>query len=351
MTMPRALLAMLLFLTAPAPAADDKPADGPEKKPANPRVVFEIALGDEKWGDITLELEPDKAPLTVDNFLTYVDEGYFDGTIFHRVMSNFMIQGGGFTSLTQEKSKGQHPPIQNEAKNGLKNLEGTIAMARTRAPHSATSQFFINVKNNDMLDYPSFDNWGYAVFGKVVEGMDVVNKIKSIEVRARGPEMSEPVNPPKIARAYKVGGPRKRVLILCKSNAGRSQMAVGLWRKFGVSDWEVHSAGLEPAPKVSPQAVEVMKEAGVDISAAKPQKLDKFVDQKFDLVVTVCAETDKACPEFKNAKAREHWDTPNPSAAEGGDDEKLDAYRKVRDGLAERIRKYIAEHSGKPARP
>ncbi|WP_456417009.1 peptidylprolyl isomerase [Thiolapillus sp.] len=126
-------------------------------------------------GDIELTLDQEKAPATVANFLRYVDEGFYNGTIFHRVIPEFMIQGGGMNADMQRKPG--HAPIKNEARNGLKNQRGTIAMARTSDPHSATSQFFINHKDNSNLDYPSFDGWGYAVFGKVTKGMDVVDAI------------------------------------------------------------------------------------------------------------------------------------------------------------------------------
>jgi cyclophilin family peptidyl-prolyl cis-trans isomerase len=126
-------------------------------------------------GDITLSLDPQKAPKSVENFLQYAKDGFYDGTIFHRVIKDFMIQGGGFSADMNKKQT--RDPIENEAKNGLKNKKGTIAMARTSAPHSATAQFFINHKDNSFLDYPSRDGWGYAVFGKVTEGMDVVNAI------------------------------------------------------------------------------------------------------------------------------------------------------------------------------
>ncbi|MEY4593420.1 MAG: hypothetical protein RIR18_2315 [Pseudomonadota bacterium] len=126
-------------------------------------------------GRIVLELNAEKAPKSVENFLRYAKDGFYNGTIFHRVIPNFMIQGGGFD--TQLEQKPTRAPIQNEAANGLLNLRGTIAMARTGNPHSATAQFFINHKNNTMLDYPGHDGWGYAVFGKVVQGMEVVDKI------------------------------------------------------------------------------------------------------------------------------------------------------------------------------
>ena len=134
-------------------------------------------------GDIIIELDEEKAPKTSANFLQYVNDGFFDGTIFHRVIGNFMIQGGGFEPGMKQKPT--RAPVENEAKNGLNNLNGTIAMARTADPHSATAQFFINVSDNKFLDYPGQDGWGYCVFGRVVEGMDVVNKIKTVATTSR----------------------------------------------------------------------------------------------------------------------------------------------------------------------
>lgn len=144
-------------------------------------------------GDITLTLDPDKAPKTVENFLRYVDEGFYNGTIFHRVISGFMIQGGGLTPDMAKKKT--HDPVSNEAKNGLKNVRGSIAMARTRDPHSATAQFFINHRDNANLDYPSFDGWGYAVFGKVTHGMDVVDTIAAVKTANQGGRGDVPVEP------------------------------------------------------------------------------------------------------------------------------------------------------------
>ena len=136
-------------------------------------------------GAITLELDAEKAPQTVENFLAYVRAGHYDGTIFHRVIPGFMIQGGGFDEQMQQKSTNE--PVKNEADNGLKNADGTIAMARTNDPHSATAQFFINVKDNTFLDHtaPSPQGWGYAVFGKVVDGMDVVRGIEKVQTGVR----------------------------------------------------------------------------------------------------------------------------------------------------------------------
>lgn len=155
---------------------------------AGPKVLVKTSLG-----EITIELDEEKAPETVKNFLGYVKDGFFDKTVFHRVIEGFMIQGGGFAlkedgTIEQKETK---DPIQNEAKNGLKNARGTIAMARTGDPHSATAQFFINHADNSNLDYPSFDGWGYAVFGKVVGGLDVVDKIAGVAtgtktLKARG---------------------------------------------------------------------------------------------------------------------------------------------------------------------
>jgi len=131
-------------------------------------------------GVIKLELYPDKAPVTVENFVKYVNDGFFDGLIFHRIIDNFMIQGGGFDQEGNHKTA-TYEPIQNEADNGLSNLTGTIAMARTNYPHSATSQFFINVADNTFLDHQDKkQGWGYCVVGKVTEGMEVVNKIKAV---------------------------------------------------------------------------------------------------------------------------------------------------------------------------
>jgi cyclophilin family peptidyl-prolyl cis-trans isomerase len=137
---------------------------------SNPRVQLETSMG-----NIVLELDAEKAPKTVENFVQYVKEGHYDGVVFHRVIPNFMIQGGGYDEKMKERST--RASIQNEAKNGLKNVRGSIAMARTSAPHSASAQFFINHADNGFLDYPGQDGWGYAVFGRVVEGMDVVDKI------------------------------------------------------------------------------------------------------------------------------------------------------------------------------
>lgn len=142
-------------------------------------------------GKITLELDAEKAPKTVENFLSYVRDGHYDGTIFHRVIDGFMIQGGGFEpGMKQKPTK---DPIENEAKNGLKNEAYTVAMARTSAPHSASAQFFINVKNNSFLDYPGQDGWGYCVFGKVTEGQDVVDKIRAVKTSRAGMHSDVPV--------------------------------------------------------------------------------------------------------------------------------------------------------------
>ncbi len=138
-------------------------------------------------GSFAIQLDPAKAPKSVENFLAYVDAGHYTGTIFHRVIATFMIQGGGYDASYERKPT--RPPVDNEADNGLKNTRGTVAMARTPDPHSATAQFFVNVQNNTSLDHTSKDSqgWGYAVFGTVIEGMDVVDKIRDQKTGAAGP--------------------------------------------------------------------------------------------------------------------------------------------------------------------
>ncbi|PMS30126.1 peptidyl-prolyl cis-trans isomerase A (cyclophilin A) [Trinickia symbiotica] len=155
---------------------------------AHPQVLLKTSDG-----DIRLELYPDKAPKTVANFLDYVKSGQYNGTIFHRVIPGFMIQGGGYTQAFQEKPT--RAPIPIESRNGLKNAVGTIAMARTSDPNSATDQFFINTVDNAGLDYPNPDGNGYAVFGKVVSGMDVVKKIEGTPTTTRGPMADVPQKP------------------------------------------------------------------------------------------------------------------------------------------------------------
>ncbi|ADX46719.1 Peptidylprolyl isomerase [Paracidovorax avenae ATCC 19860] len=164
------------------------PAASAQTATAAPKVKLATSLG-----DIVLQLDPAKAPKTVENFLQYVKDKHYDGTIFHRVIDGFMIQGGGFTPDMQQKPT--RPPIPLEAGNGLKNDAYTIAMARTGNPDSATSQFFINVKDNAALNAPNPDGHGYAVFGKVVSGKDVVDKIKAVETANRGMHQNVPSTP------------------------------------------------------------------------------------------------------------------------------------------------------------
>lgn len=158
-----------------------------------------IVIIETSMGNIKIKLDPTAAPITVANFKSYVNDGFYDGLIFHRIIGNFMIQGGGFTSsMIQKQTKA---PIKLESNNGLKNTVGTIAMARTNVPDSATSQFFINVVDNSFLDYSS-SNPGYAVFGKVIEGMDVVNKIKSVKTTTKNGMQNVPVNNVVINKVY-----------------------------------------------------------------------------------------------------------------------------------------------------
>ena len=174
---------------------------------ANPQVSIKTSMG-----EIVLELYPDKAPKTVENFLQYVRDGFYDGTIFHRVINGFMIQGGGFTAdfykpgTPQFGQKPTRAPIPIESKNGLKNDTGWIAMARTADPNSATAQFFINVSDNASLNHPNPDGHGYAVFGKVIRGMEAVNAIKAVRTTRTGPFADVPAEPVKIESVSIVGG-------------------------------------------------------------------------------------------------------------------------------------------------
>ncbi len=190
-----AMLSMLLVSVVTAQSADPPKSPAPAKSPAPgasaakaPRVLMKTSLG-----EITIELYPDKAPITVKNFLDYVDAKFYDGTIFHRVIPGFMNQGGGFTADMQQKPT--RAPIKNEAGNGLKNTVGTVAMARTGVVDSATAQFFINTADNAFLDHrdETAPGFGYAVFGKVVNGIDVVKKIAAVPTANKGGLQNVPV--------------------------------------------------------------------------------------------------------------------------------------------------------------
>ncbi|SVC62890.1 uncharacterized protein METZ01_LOCUS315744 [marine metagenome] len=157
-------------------------------------VILETSMG-----EIHITLDAEKAPITVKNFTDYVEDGFFDDTIFHRVIPNFMIQGGGMTEDMQQKTT--KASIENEAKNGLKNYKYSIAMARTMAPHSASSQFFINVADNEFLNYPGQDGWGYCVFGEVISGQEVVDKIQLVETINLGGHADVPAEPVVINKA------------------------------------------------------------------------------------------------------------------------------------------------------
>lgn len=186
------VLALLCCLPLLAPADD------------NPRVLMQTS-----HGHLTLELYPEKAPETVENFLGYVRSGFYDGTLFHRVIEDFMIQGGGFNMDMRRKET--DAPIPNEADNGLRNRRGAIAMARTSDPHSATAQFFINTADNPSLDHTAKtpQGWGYTVFGRVVKGMETVDRIAAVETRARGPHGNLPAERVIIQDVSVVGEPEE----------------------------------------------------------------------------------------------------------------------------------------------
>ena len=194
----RSLALALAASLALAPLVLTWSAASPSAQEANPVVLMETSLG-----TITIELYQDKAPKSVENFLVYVNSGFYEGTVFHRVISGFMIQGGGMTAdLNRKATRG---PIENEATNGLKNARGTLAMARTADVNSATSQFFINTVDNAMLDHRSTrpNEFGYAVFGIVMEGLDVVDKIRAVPTGTRGPFQDVP-NEPVVIQSVRV---------------------------------------------------------------------------------------------------------------------------------------------------
>jgi peptidyl-prolyl cis-trans isomerase A (cyclophilin A) len=186
------ILSKCLNLIAPIALTVGAHAYAAEPAAPAPAAPTRVAL-ETSEGRIVVELRADKAPKTVANFLQYVNDSFYDGTIFHRVIAGFMIQGGGFDAAMVEKPT--RPPIPIESNNGLKNVRGAVAMARTGDPNSATAQFFINVVDNARLDYPSFDGHGYTVFGNVVEGMQVVDKIRAVATGPRGPFENVPVSP------------------------------------------------------------------------------------------------------------------------------------------------------------
>jgi peptidyl-prolyl cis-trans isomerase A (cyclophilin A) len=190
------LLACVLVLAqAAAPAAQAAPTaqaaseTAPKPAPSGPFVALEVAQGRTSLGTITIALDAEKAPISVKNFLGYVRSGHYEGTVFHRVIPGFMIQGGGFTPELEEKPT--RPAIRNEARNGLRNSRGAVAMARTNDANSATSQFFVNLRDNHRLDF-GISGAGYAVFGQVVEGMDVVDRIAMVPTTSRGPHENVP---------------------------------------------------------------------------------------------------------------------------------------------------------------
>ncbi|MGA2188879.1 MAG: peptidylprolyl isomerase [Steroidobacteraceae bacterium] len=193
-----ALLSVTVFQSAVAADPPPEPAKAPAAPPVQVQVVTSL-------GNFTIELLPDRAPLTVAHFLRYVDQGYYSGTIFHRVIPNFVIQGGGFD--TNLKAKGSTTQVDNESGNGLTNQRGTVGFARPTAPHAGDVQFYVNLYDNAALD-PNPSRWGYAVFGKVVQGMDVVDRIGNVATGAKGPFKEDaPLQPVVIERIERVASP------------------------------------------------------------------------------------------------------------------------------------------------
>jgi len=221
--MPRLLLALLLLLPLGVAAQAAPPTSTAETPPApGPQVLLHTSVG-----DITLELYPDKAPKSVANFLQYVHDGFYDGTVFHRAIPGYLVQGGLYTRDLQPRRT--HPAIASEADNGLSNLRGTVAVARGADPSSGTAQFFINLVDNRRLDFAGNQSgltWGYAVFGKVVQGMDVVDKIAALPTRGQGPFAADVPTPlPVIESARVIGGEAPASAASAKAPAKASSAA------------------------------------------------------------------------------------------------------------------------------
>jgi len=265
-----------------APASQEAPRR-PElaSRPARePQVVeFEITSSeDEPWGRILIELYPERTPVTARTFVQYVNSGFYDGTIFHRIIPGFIVQGGGYTSLTEKKTEGLGDAIRNESRRGtLRNSRGMVAMARKQDPHSAVSQFFINLGDNEQLDYPRAGAYGYCVFGKVIEGMDVVDRIAEVETRVSDAaqrryerymqegrpvekaEQSEPLSPPILKRARLLEQSELPASVLASPANRRAQPAV------------------EPRPQTRPAAEDeeqATEESGIEEPALEPAEVE-----------------------------------------------------------------------------
>jgi len=275
-----------------APASQEAPRRPklplPASRPARePQVVeFEIASSEgEPWGRILIELYPGRTPVTARTFVQYVNSGFYDGTIFHRIIPGFIVQGGGYTSLTEKKTEGLGDAIRNESRRGtLRNARGMVAMARKQDPHSAVSQFFINLSDNEQLDYPRARAYGYCVFGKVIEGMDVVDRIAEVETRVSDAaqrryerymqegrpvekaEQSEPLSPPILKRARLLDQSELPASILATPANRRAQPAV------------------EPRPQTRPATEgeeQSTEESGTEEPALEPAEVEPGVEPGF----------------------------------------------------------------------
>jgi cyclophilin family peptidyl-prolyl cis-trans isomerase len=236
-----AAVLLCLAQASASPAASPAAAPSPRPTPSGPVVVLDTSAG-----RIRLGLYQDKSPVSVENFVRYVRKGHFDGTVFHRVIPGFMVQGGGMTPDLKEKPTDK--AIRNEARNGLRNSRGTVAMARTDDADSATAQFFINLKDNAFLDF-GIRGAGYAVFGEVLDGMDVVDKIAAVQTTTRGPYANTPVTPVLINSARVEGGSRPSV---ARPGTGASPAARPSAAPSGAARPKPPAA--RPRPKASPRA-------------------------------------------------------------------------------------------------
>ena len=226
-----------------------------------PRVEFEIVSQDTLWGTIVVELSPERTPITVRNFLRYVDEGFYNGTIFHRALSDFIIQGGQYIGSTEKKTEGLHGAIRNESRRGLKNERGTIAMARKHSPHTAVCQFYINVVGNEQLDYPNAGAYGYCVFGKVIKGMELVDRI------ARVPTSISPAARQRYERYLKKGADVKQA----EKSLPNSPLELKRARRL---EGDEYDSCVDPPPTPVSQPADVEDELPTESDEVEPPAAD-----------------------------------------------------------------------------
>ena len=282
----------------------------------SPRVEFEIVSQEISWGTIVVELSPERTPITVRNFLRYVDEGFYEGTIFHRALPDFIIQGGQFIDSTAKKSEGLHGVIRNESRRGLKNERGTIAMARKHSPHSAVCQFYINVVSNEQLDYPNAGAYGYCVFGKVIKGMELVDRI------AKVPTSVSPAAQQRYERYLEKGEDVKQA----EKSLPKSPIVLKRVRQLEGDEYD-NCVTLPPTPVSQPTGVEDQLRTGSAESQPpaaedEPLEQEEEADEKpvEDEDQPIDEPTDEAVEPPEDLPSDEPDDNPTDPPAEPGED-------------------------------